>query len=468
MYLKNILRIVSTVSTLAIFAVAGPVSSLSPEIGQKNAEFEYQESIDDPGLVYTIQRTRDNRLFLTPNNAYFKTSGLHNGGQGLRESSEDGVGFSAFGGRGVNSGASHAFIHRWGGEEPVAQWGLWIEKSGPVRLHVNTGGASGAEFRVELDGDSARFESAGDSDDEVYLAASLELNVSRPGFHVLSVACEKDVRDVRLHWIELEGKAIENSAVARVRWRPAAAHAYFSSSRMDSSSKVRMWVVEQDAVPGDHGFYAPITTPFGYYGSVWESDGKVGNGINFSLWSYGRGQDEPPIERLSQIITIGDPSGRFSGFTHEGTGVKIRGWAPLQGRNGQRQAYALRVEPGVPTENHDTYYAYFYANDLQRWVLYGVGENFNGGRALRGRAPAEEMSMFIGSFVEVVGGPNRRRSGPYERRRRYRGWVMDQEGNWYPIDRMTYGNVNRQKGSRTQNAGSMQMAGSSIRRVAGH
>lgn len=455
MYLKNISMLLLAACALATSTNARPVSSLSPDIGQLNAEFELQESLDESDLVYAVQRTRDDRIFLTPDNGYLKCPVLHNGGEGvmqkLNDESDRQRGTRVFGRRGVNSGASHAFIHRWGGEEPVAQWGLWIERIGPVKLHINTGGATGAEFRVELDGDSASFKSAGGSDDEIHLAASVELNVSRPGFHVLSIAGDKNMsrdlaRNVRLHWIELEGQAAENAAVARVRWRPAATHARFSSSRMDSSRKVRMWVIEQDGTPGEHGFYAPIVTPFGYYGSGWRADGTVGGGINFSLWSYGRHQDEPPIERLSQIIAIGDPSARFGGFGHEGTGVKIRGWSPLQGRNGQRQAFALRVEPGVPTEYHDTYYAYFYANDLQQWVLYGVGENFNGGR-FRGRAGSpEEMSMRIGSFVEVLGGPNRRRTGPYERRMRYRGWVMDEEENWYPIDRMTYGNINRQTG----------------------
>jgi hypothetical protein len=69
--------------------------------------------------------------------------------------------------------------------------------------------------------------------------------------------------------------------------------------------------------PGDLGFYAPITTPFGYYGPTWLADGTVNAGFNFSLWSYGRGQEEPPIEQLSHLLAIGNRDATFGGFGHE-------------------------------------------------------------------------------------------------------------------------------------------------------
>ena len=79
-------------------------------------------------------------------------------------------------------------------------------------------------------------------------------------------------------------------------------------------------------------------------------------GSIFSLWSYGRGQAEPPIEQLSHLLAIGNRDATFGGFGHEGTGVKIRDWDPLTGHKGQRQVLALRV---VPSETYDTYYSYF-------------------------------------------------------------------------------------------------------------
>ncbi len=138
----------------------------------------------------------------------------------------------------------------------------------------------------------------------------------------------------------------------------------------------------------------------------------MNSGFNFSLWSYGRGKREPPIEQLSHLIAVGHPEAKFSGFGHEGTGVKIRGWEPLKGRQGQRQAIALRVEPGP---KYDTYYSWFYATDEKRWRLFGAGRKFN-------------------------------KCKPYPRRMRYRGWVMDAEWRWSRLDRMSNGNVNKQTG----------------------
>ena len=96
---------------------------------------------------------------------------------------------------------------------------------------------------------------------------------------------------------------------------------------------------------------------------------------------------------------------------------------------------ALRVEPG---ETYDTYYSYFYAADEQRWRLFGVGNKFNKRKPLK--------SLWVGSFVEVPGPSHVQRSGPYPRAMRYRGWVMENNGTWHQIDRMTNGNINRTTG----------------------
>jgi hypothetical protein len=87
---------------------------------------------------------------------------------------------------------------------------------------------------------------------------------------------------------------------------------------------------------------------------------------------------------------------------------------------------------------YDTYYSYFYAADEGRWRLFGVGNKYNRRRPLK--------SLWVGSFVEVPGPPHVQRSGPYPRVMRYRGWVMEDNGTWYQIDRMTNGNINRTTG----------------------
>ena len=427
---------------------ANPINSLAADVGQKTMPFEYVQVPDDPDSFYHVQRTRpgDNRLFLTANNVYFNPiNRLVADGQGPEEIKEEGVGVANFKGRGINQRASFAYIRRWN-QGDRAVWGLWLENAGRLDVFMQTGNAAGANFSVNIDNQNKHFTSKADDDGGVRLAGHQTFDISKPGFYEITVEClNPDANnDVHLHWLELSGPAAVKGGVVRVRWRPSAAHAQFSSSKIDAP--VRMWIMELDAVPGKHNFYGPLTTPFGYYGSSWWADGRVAPNLNFSLWSYGRHAEEPPIEMLSQIVAVGHPEARFGGFGHEGTGVKVRGWRPFEGRQGQRQAYALRVEPGKPSENYDTYYAYFYANDKRQWILYGIGENFNKGRADGRRGPADEMSLRLGSFVEVVGGARRERTGIFERRQRYRGWLMDMHGQWFPVNRMTYGNVNNETG----------------------
>lgn len=253
--------------------------------------------------------------------------------------------------------------------------------------------------------------------------------IAQAGRHLLRLTCDEGGSGAAFHRIEV----MAEGGVIRKRWRPAAAHTKFSSSR--APRRVRLWVMEMDAVPGELDFYSPITTPFGYYGPTWRADGSVNTGFNFSLWSFRRKQPEPPVEQLSHLLAIGNRKAKFGGFDHEGTGVKIRDWEPLAGRQGQRQALALRVEPG---ERYDTYFSYYYASDEKRWRLFGVGNQWNGGKAIE--------SLWVGSFVEVPGPPQVQRTGVWERTMRYRGWVMDDSSQWFPLDRMERGNIDPETG----------------------
>jgi hypothetical protein len=186
--------------------------------------------------------------------------------------------------------------------------------------------------------------------------------------------------------------------------------------------------MEMDAKPGDLGFYCPMTTPFGYYGPSWRADGTVGPGLNFSLWSYGRGRKEPPLAQLSHLLAVGHPKARFGGFGHEGTGVKVRNWKPFAGLHAQRLVLALRRQVGPV---YDSYFAYFYSWKEKRWRFFAAGNKYRAGR--------KKPSFRLGSFVEVPGPPWVQRSGPYLRRMRYRGWVQDEKGDLHPLDRMHNG-----------------------------
>ncbi len=415
-------RLLAGLLSLPLLPVASlaaePADSLSPSLGQLGAPISWTDLPGSDGLVHAVQFTRDDRLFLTPNESFFPKLGLTaTGGGPIPDVAE------------LNGGKTFATIEKWDAGD-AAEWGLWLTKTGSLEVAVRMSGGSG-RFALSLGEQSESFTLRGGNEPETVTTATFSL--PEPGRHLVRLTCDEDGSGAVFHWIEITGPAAADGGVIRKRWRPAAAHTKFTSSR--SPDRVRLWVMEMDAVPGELDFYSPVTTPFGYYGPTWKADGTVNTSFNFSLWSFGRNQPEPPVEQLSHLLAIGNPDAKFSGFDHEGTGVKIRDWEPLEGRQGQRQVLALRVEPG---EKYDTYFSYFYAADEQRWRLFGVGNKWNNGKPLQ--------NLWVGSFVEVPGPPPVQRTGAWERTMRYRGWVMNDRGQWFPLDRMERGNVDKETG----------------------
>ena len=414
----------STFPLIGVNVVAADKLTVSAGQAQLGAPFEYVAPPTLGGAKLLLQRSRDQRLILTPNECFFPSLGLTATGKGTGPSDA------------LNQGGSFLAISEWD-EGDVAEWGLFFQSSCLLDVHVYaTGAVRGDQLTLSVGEEQIRQTIAvGTAEERSVLSG--RISVSGDRLQRLQLRCDRlsGNRDqpLMIRRIEIRGGANCASAVVRKRWRPAAAHTRFTSSQ--KLSKIRLWVMEMDAVPGTLGFYAPVTTPFGYYGPTWQADGRVNTSFNFSLWSFKRGAPEPPIEQLSHLVAIGNPKAQFSGFGHEGTGVKIRGWNPLEGRQGQRQAFALRVEPGPV---YDTYFSYFFAPDEKRWRLFGGGKKFNKRRPLE--------SLWVGSFVEVPGPAARQRTGVYPRRMRYRGWVMDENGKLAALDRMSRGNVDRQTG----------------------
>ncbi len=408
---------------LVVCGVLGSVYADNPPTvgdGQLGVPISWQACGDDPNSVCMLQKTRDGVLYLTPNESFFPKLGLVAAGQGQVPDLEN-----------LNSGKSFSCIEKWDAGD-VAEW-VWFAPhggEGTITLWMSAK-SNGGMFSMSMDNKSVSF--AVHSQKEPAVAFTCPFRVTEPGLHRLQLVCEKAAAGTQFHWMTLSGSCVKSAAVLRKRWRPSAAHTKFSSSQ--ANKPIRLWVMEMDAVPGELGFYAPVTTPFGYYGPTWQADGTVNAGFNFSLWSYGRGQAEPPIEQLSHLLAIGNRDATFGGFGHEGTGVKIRDWDPLSGHQGQRQVLALRV---VPSEIYDTYYSYFYLADKNEWRLFGVGNKYNKGKPLK--------SLWVGSFVEVPGPPHVQRTGLYPREMRYRGWVVQEDGHLLQLDTMSGGDIDKQTG----------------------
>jgi len=411
---------------LLVFAPFVSVAAPDPAGSQQGAEIEWiPVSRQGEELFFMAQRTPGAKLVLTPNESFFPNKGLRAQGEGI---------IPVIAGDTLNQSKNFATITQWDPGDQ-AEWGLQFEKTGTVQVRLwmaNTG--KEGRYTLLL-GNQKRSFSTGEMGRDPQAVKTLSFNVRKSGQRLLRLTCDEVSKGskVELHAIEIVGRAVKNAAVLRKRWRPSAAHAKFSSSH--DPKGVRLCIMEMDAKPGSLGFYAPLTTPFGYYGPTWTASGLVNTGFNFSLWSFSASQEEPPVEQLSHLIAIGDPDAKFSGFSHEGTGVKIRGWEPLEGRQGQRQTFAVRMEPG---ETYTTYITYFFDNDEKRWRLFGVGKTYNKRKS--------RQTLGIGSFVEVPGPAHVQRTGVYERRMRYRGWVVDEKGKLHPFDRMSDGDIDKKTG----------------------
>ena len=420
--LRYIPHLFTSIFLILLIAIQAESNHHPQYMTQRHAPIEWIKVPNTTDQFYMAQRTSDAVLLLTPNESFYPKLGLRAEGKGKVPDND----------RKLNKGSSFEVITQWDANDQ-AEWGIWLEEAGEITIDVTMSQTMpGDQFSVTISNrnQTLSFQPSTNKDSNV---ATLTLTIDKPGRHALFFNCDDKTQDSKpaLHSIQLTGPAIKNAAVLRKRWRPAAAHTRFSSSQ--NPTNIRLWIMEMDATPGDLGFYSPITTPFGYYGPSWLADGTVNSKMNFSFWSYGRNKPEPPVEHLSHLIAIGNPTATFGHFGHEGTGVKIRDWDPLKNRQGQRQVLALRIEPG---KMYDTYFSYFFAEDEKRWRLFGAGKKYNKEKPLQ--------SLWVGSFVEVPGRSSVQRTGAYERQMRYRGWIVDTSGKVYPLDQMRGGNIEKE------------------------
>ncbi len=362
------------------------------------------------------QATPDGVLILTPSNGFFD--------RGVRAKGEAEFADVANGKKGKSTliANDYAVLTGWTDRARTLRWHIWVEQPGPVVATLRLGAgmeSPGATVELTLGQETRRLALGKGAGDGVRVAFEL----ATPGKHTFLMRADvpKASAGAELSQVELSGAAMAGARVLRARWRPAAVHGGYRATTLESTD---MWVMaSRSASP--YTSYSPITTPFGYFGVSFGEDRRGGPGCNFSMWSKG----DLPLGRQPHLLALGSPGAQFSGFGHEGTGVKPRGWNPFSHRP-KDVVLALRRERDG---DFDTYYGYFIDGEGE-WELYAVG------RKWRGRA----KPMWPGSFVEVPGPPDRQRSGDQVRKVLRKGWARGAHGEWHRLDVLRAGASQRQ------------------------
>lgn len=388
------------------------------EFGQlKSPPTLFKAGVDDEGREFFLngQSAADGRLIFTASNGFFDPGTCRAAG----ESTLPKVGDEKL------IAPNFAYLDGWKKTEHPIRWHVWLPKSGKVRFNVKltvAADAAGSRLRVSFAGQSRIVKTVASPDATTRQPWDLEFNAAKSGEHAFTVSAEKIANPKtgvgQLHTVLAEGPAIRNAQVLRARWRPAAAHGSYASSACPES---RLWVMTTRS-HCDATSYSPITTPFGYFGTTFNADGTSGDSFNFSMWASGRQAAVPPIEKMPHLLAAGSSEAEFSGFGHEGSGVKIRGWTAMPDHP-KTVVQALRVENDG---NYNTYYGYFWNDPTKHWKLFAVGRKWSGGK--------RKTHLRPGSFCEVPGPPHTQRTGDVVREVRRRGWFRSKSGQWHQMD----------------------------------
>ena len=380
----------------------------------------FSGGVDDQGRDYLLngQLATNGKLILTASNGFFDNGVCRAKG----ESSLPKVGDDSL------IKPNFAFLDQWNKTTGTIRWHLWLPKPGTVKLSVNlrvTQQQSGSKLTISLAGQSrtvTTVPSSNQTQPNQPQPWNLSFDVKQPGEHTVSISAvsipKKKLGVGELHRIDVFGSAVQEAQLLRARWRPSAVHGGYSCSSIKRS---RMWVMTTRSAC-DFSSYSPITTPFGYYGTSFEADRRAKGSFNFSMWAAGRGKEVPALQQMPHLLAAGSPQAEFSGFGHEGSGVKLRDWIAMPDRP-KLCIQALRVESD---DKYDTYYGYFWDHPIGRWKLYAAGRKWNRGKAKEHLSPS--------SFCEIPGPPQVQRSGDRVREVRRRGWHFSEDKQWHWMD----------------------------------
>ncbi len=378
------------------------LSLFSNQLSNKAQWFSAKDQAGN-SVKYAGQAATNSTILLTPSNGFF-SSGVRATGKSKNIDSDT-----------TFIKGDFAALERWSKPDQSLRWHLWTEKTGKVSATI--------ELQEVTADTTLSITFAGQTHEiKAKKTVNLQFSITKPGKQTFTIKPKNSSgrKSPKFITAELKGKPLQSAKLLRARWRPAAVHSRFLSTKVPET---QMWVMVSKSMSNTSS-YSPITTPFGYYGASFDVDNRTGTSMNFSMWSYGKGSTPPPIQQWSHLIAAGSPEAEFSGFGHEGTGVKIRGpWQPLKSRP-KELIQALRVERG---DKYDTYYGYYLDPETKNWNLFAAGNKWKKGKK-------SNKSLWPGSFVEVPGPPARQRSGDILREVFRKGWAISDSGQWHPMN----------------------------------
>ncbi len=388
-----------------VFALSGHPRFVAAEAPDGNGQLGMNLELIEGGVdqlgrkfSYRGQRESNNKLILTASNGFFDKKGIVAKGQSkLPKAGDEDLIATNFG------------YLEWREPNHSMRWHVLVARPGKVALQVFME-ATDPGSKVEISfGDQVQKVTTAKSTADKAQPWDVAFDVKKPGEYRVTISATDTRRGSigNLHRIDLYGPAIADAHLLRVRWRPAAAHGSYDTTKV-SDAKLLVFTT-RSMVPISN--YSPITTPFGYYGTTFDNDRKSGGGFNFSMW--GKKGAEHDIKQMPHLLGVGSPEGEFSGFGHEGSGVKPRGWEPMPDRP-ELVVQALRVESD---EEYDTYYGYYFDHPSNQWKYYASGKKWHGGRP--------QTHLKLGSFCEVPGPPQSERTGDVYREVRRACWAWD-------------------------------------------
>lgn len=404
-------RIINSMNN-SLFVV---LSACLPVTGEPNSAPQRIPGIEE-GVFHEAQAGKDAKLVLNATNGFFDKGKIKAVGQ--QAGSEHDKDFIKV------SFQELEFMP--GKKDSAARWYVLSNKDGEVKVTFDFGKgfqnlAKGDEWWVSVRGAESEFSRQFDGrvgQQEILLPI-------KKGEQIIAISREGEPgKTAGIKSLTLSGDHVKNLRLLRARWRPAAIHTrYFATGCPEPV----MWVFESRSAR-DVSSYSPMTTGFGYFGASFGANRRASGGVNFSMWAVSQkaGKDDlPPLAHMPHLLATGNPEAEFSGFGHEGAGVKIRNWTPYA-HQPKSVIQALRVEKnGI----YHTYHGYLFDERSQKWVLYATGN-----KVPRRNAPARVRAT---SFCEIPGPPQVERTGDRERVLERRGWLFNEEGKMFPVDEMT-------------------------------